>query len=553
MSTPDEPPPGARRPEGAPPSAPASAGSSERAALAGRAGVVAAGTLVSRVLGLARESVMAAFFDAAAIDLFVVAFTIPNTLRGLFAEGAASAAFVPVYSELRAKEGLERAKEFHARAAGVLMVTLAVLSVLGVLGAPLLVIAFASGYLDDPARFAQTVALSRWTFPYIFFMGMAALSAGALNANRRFAVPALAPALLNVALIAAPFTMVPLAIALGMPAIGALALGALAGGLLQVIAQWPALARADLWVRPRPTLSDPAVRKAIRLLGPVSAGLGVYQINLMLSRTLASWLPEGSQAYLWFGARLVEIPQGVFALAFATALLPTLADHVARGEHDELRRTFTFALRSMLFVALPASVLLFVLAEPLVVAVYAHGAFGRAEAIATTRALAWQAAGVWAIASVRVVVPVFHAHGDTRTPVIASLVNLIAFAALGVALSAPLAHVGIAVAISAAGALQLLVLLVLLRRKMGRLGMREVLASALRIALACAAMATAAWGIARLGRWDDGADARDYAVLAGALAAGGAAYVAAAWILRAPELDAVLGRFARRLRRRAPT
>lgn len=521
----------------------------ERAKIAGRAGIVAGGTLVSRVLGVVRESVMASAFDAALIDLFVVAFTIPNTLRGLFAEGAASAAFVPVYSDLRAKEGEARAKEFHARAAGVLMVALAIVSAIGVLAAPLFVLGFASGYLDDPTRWDATVGLTRVTFPYIFFMGMAALSAGALNANRRFAVPALAPALLNVALIAAPFTLVPVAMAMGLPAIGALALGALVGGALQVIAQWPALARAGLLVRPRPTLEDPAVRRAIRLLGPVTAGLGVYQINLMLSRTLASWLPEGSQAYLWFGARLVEIPQGVFAIAFATALLPTLSDLVARGEHDELRRTFTHALRTMLFVALPASVLLIVLAEPLVVAVFMHGRFGWDETAQTARSLLWQAAGVWAIASVRVVVPVFHAHGDTRTPVVASAVNLVAFAALGIGLSRVLDHVGIAIAISAAGALQLAMLLVLLRRKMGRLGLSEVAASALRIAAACAAMSGVAWGVARLGRWEDGADLADYAVLAGALGASGAAYLGTAWALRAPELEAVLGRVTRRFRR----
>ncbi|UJR82728.1 murein biosynthesis integral membrane protein MurJ [Sandaracinus amylolyticus] len=522
---------------------------SERAALAGRAGIVAAGTLVSRVLGVARESVMAACFDAALIDLFVVAFTIPNTLRGLFAEGAASAAFVPVYSDLRAKEGAARAKEFHARAAGVLMIALAVLSIVGVIAAPALVVAFASGYLEDRARFDDTVALTRVLFPYIFFMGMAALSAGALNANRRFAVPALAPALLNVALIAAPFTMIPIALAMGLPTIGALAIGALVGGALQVIAQWPALLRAGLWVRPRATLQDPAVRRAIALLGPVAAGLGVYQVNLMLSRSLASWLPAGSQAYLWFGTRLVEIPQGVFAIAFATALLPTLSDLVARGEHDELRRTFTFALRSMLFVALPASVLLIVLAEPLVTAVYMHGRFGWDETVQTARSLLWQAAGVWAIASVRVVVPVFHAHGDTRTPVIASVVNLVVFAGLGIALSRVLDHVGIAIAISAAGALQLVMLLAMLRRKMGRLGLSEVAKGTLRIALACAAMGATSWAIARLVRWDDGASVVDMLVLAGAIAAGGVVYLGAAWLMRAPELEAVLGRVLKRFRR----
>ncbi len=520
----------------------------ERKALTARAGIVAAGTLVSRALGVVRESVMAAYFDKAMIDLFVVAFTIPNALRGLFAEGAASAAFVPIYSELRAHEGPHRAKEFHARAVGVLMVVLLALSIAGVLGAPWLVTAFASGYRQDAARFADAVTLARWTFPYIFFMGMAALSAGVLNANRYFAVPALTPALLNVVLIAAPLTLIPIAISLGMPPIGALAIGALIGGLLQMIAQWPALMRAGLWVRARPAWTDPAIQKAIRLLGPVAAGLGVYQINLMLARTLASYLPEGSQAYLWFGTRLIEIPQGVFALAFATALLPTLSDLVARGENDELRRTFTFAMRSMLFIALPASALLFVLAEPLVVAFFMRGAFGYGEAIETSRSLAWQAAGVWAIASVRVVVPVFHAYGDTRTPVIASVVNLVIFAALGITLSQVVAHVGIAIAISMAGVVQLVVLLALLRRKITRIGLVELTKSALRIALACVLMSATAFTIARLGRWEDGASLMDVAVLVLALLSGALIYVGTSWALGAPELAPVVAKLTRRFK-----
>lgn len=527
-----------------------SSSSSERGQIARRAGVVAAATLVSRVLGVARESVMAACFPAAWIDLWVVAFTIPNTLRGLFAEGGTSAAFVPIYSELRAKEGEARAREFQSHASGALAVTLAIVSALGVIGAPIVLLGFASGYATDPDRWSALVALLRTVFPYIFFMGMAALAAGVLNANRRFAVPALAPSLLNVAQIVAPFTMIPLAVALGLPPIGALALGALAGGALQVIVQWPEMARAKVWVPPRPSFSDPAVRRATRLLGPVTLGLGVYQLNLMLSRTLASWLPEGSQSYLWFSQRLVEIPQGVFAIAFATALLPTLSDQRARGEDEELKRTFREALRTMLFVAIPLSVLLAVLAEPIVCALYQRGEFGARETVATARALAWQSIGVWAIASVRVVVPVFHAHNDTRTPVIASAANLIAFAALGIGLSrTPLGYQGIAIAISAAGAVQLVLLIALLRKKIGRLGLAEVLASALRIAIACAAMAGAGWSVVRLGTWGDGASAVELALLAAALAASGLAYLAVAAILRAPELERVAGAVRRRLRR----
>lgn len=522
-----------------------------RGQIARRAGLIAAMTMISRMLGVAREAVIAACFPTAAIDLWVVAFTIPNTLRALFAEGGTNAAFVPVYAEVRAKEGAARAKEVYARAAGALAVMLAIVSAVGVALAPWIVLGFGSGYAGEGQRFGDLVSLTRWVFPYVFFMGAAALSAGVLNAHGRFAIPAIAPALLNVALIAAPFVWVPAAIALGMPPIGALAIGALIGGVLQVIVQWPALRRAGLWATPRPSVSDPAVQKMIALLGPVTLGLGVYQLNLMLSRTLASWLPEGSQSYLWFSQRLVEIPQGVFALAFATALVPTLSDQRARGQDEELKRTFRQALRSMLFVALPISVMLAVLAEPIVCALYQRGAFGRTETIETARALAWQAIGVWAIGSVRVVVPVFHAHNDTRTPVIAAAANLVAFGALGIALSrgTPLGHQGIAIAISAAGAAQLMLLIAALRRKIGRLGMGEVGGALARIVLACAAMAATARTIAALGSWEGGAGPTEIAILAGALAAGGIVYLAIAALLGLPELDRALGAIRRRARR----
>jgi putative peptidoglycan lipid II flippase len=505
--------------------------------------------MVSRALGVIRESVLTACFPAAWLDLWVVAFTIPNTLRGLLAEGAASAAFVPVYCELRTQEGEARARVFYARSAGAMVLVLAIVSLVGVLAAPAIVLAFASGYLDDPDRYRATVALARVAFPYIFFMGMAALSAGALQAHRSFAVPALAPALLNVALIAAPFTLVPTALALGMPPIGALGIGALIGGALQVVAQWPALIRIGLFVRPQLAFGDPAVGKAVRLLGPVAVGLGIYQLNLMLSRTLASWLPEGAQTYLWLGQRLVEVPQGMFAMAVATAALPALADLRARGEVEALRRTFRDALCTMLFVALPVSVLLVTLAEPLVAVLFQRGAFTRAEAVETARSLAWQAAGVWAIASVRVVVPVFHAHGDTRTPVVASALNLATFAALAIGLRGALGHVAIALAMSGAGAVQLGVLLTLLRRHIGRLGLLELLASGGRTAAASAVMAATAMGIASLGHWDDGADARDVAVLAAALACAALAFSLAAWASGSPELRAVAGAVRRRVHR----
>lgn len=520
---------------------------SERASLTRSAGIVALGTLVSRILGAARDMVIAATFPVAATDAFFVAFTIPNALRGLLADGAVSSAFLPVYSEVRAKEGDAAAKRFYAALTGAMLVILAIVTVLGVALAPAFVSAYAQGYADDPALFADTVTLTRIVFPYIFFMGAAALGTGVLNAHRKFAVPALAPALLNVALIAAPFVLVVPAVSLGLPPIASLAIAALVGGLLQMIAQWPTLVRIGLFQRPRLDLSDPRVRKALALLGPLAVGLGIYQINVMLSRLLTSYLPEGSQSYLYYGQRLVEIPQGMFALAIASAALPTLADLRNRGETAELVRVFAYALRSSLFVGVPATVLLAVLAEPTVSALFQRGAFDHADAVETARSLAWQGAGVWAIACVRVVVPVFYAHNDTRTPLVGSALNLIAFVALGVLLRGSMGHVGIAVAISAAGVVQLAALLVLLRRKLGQLGLRSVALSTVRIVVAAVAMAGCGWGVTRLGHWERGGnDLANLAIYGLAIVASGLAYVLVLALLRAPEIDETLAALRRR-------
>lgn len=515
------------------------------------AGIVAAGTLVSRVLGAARDAVFAACFPVADTDAFFVAFTIPNALRGLLADGAVSSAFIPTYTEVRAKEGDEAAKTFYTRLSGVMLFVLALVSLAGVLAAPALVTAYAEGYADDPALFASTVTLTRIVFPYIFFMGAAALGTGILNAHQRFAVPAIAPALLNVALIAAPFVLVAPASAVGLPPIASLAIAAIVGGVLQMIAQWPALRAIGALSWPRASFSDPRVRRAIALLGPLAIGLGIYQVNVMLSRLFTSYLPAGSQSYLYYGQRLVEIPQGMFALAIASATLPTLSDLHARGQLDELKKVFGFALRSSLFIGVPATVVLVALAEPVVSVLFQRGAFDRTDALETARSLAWQGAGVWAIACVRVVVPMFYAHGDTKTPLAGSAANLVAFVVLALALRGTMSHAGIALAISAAGVVQLGILIVLLRRKLGRLGLGSVASSSLRIGAAALVMGSLEIGIARFGAWERGGnDLTNAAVLAAALLVSGLAYVGVLAALRAPELDDVLGALRRRLRRR---
>lgn len=514
-----------------------------------RAGVVATGTLTSRILGAIRDAVVAAVFALGATDAFWLAFTIPNALRVLLGEGAVSAAFVPVFTEVREREGMARAKEFYRNLVGAMAVVLLLVSVLGVVAAPWIVKGYAWGFQRDEALFETTVALTRLLFPYIFLMGISALLMGALYASKRFAAPAFAPALLNISFIAAALLLAPVLIEFGWPAIFALAVGALLGGALQIVAQLPALRKEGLLVRPRIGFNDIYVRKCARLMVPLLAGLGVYQLNVLLSRLFASFLPTGSVSYLYYGQRLAEIPQGMFALAIASAALPSLSDAVAKGDEDEAKRLFRHALRLSLFVAVPATVALVVLAEPAATVFFGRGKYDAAAIHETTRSLVWQASGIWAVASVRTIVPMFHAHNDTRTPVIASAFNLVAFVALSLVLMGPMQHAGLAAATSAAAVTQLGALLWLLRRRSGSLGMAEINASVLRVLVASAVMGGVIWAGAGFGRWDNGGnDPRNLAVFGVTALVGLGVYLAVAAALGSPELRDLRAAIRRRVR-----
>lgn len=519
--------------------------SRERGRIARRAGLVAAGTLSSRILGMVRDAVIAGTFSVVATDAFWLAFTIPNALRLLLGEGAVSGAFVPVLTDVREKRGPAAAVRFYRRLSGVMFVILLAVSALGVVAAPALVRLYASGFRADPELFETTVLLTRTVFPYIALMGAAALLTGALHAQKRFLAPAFAPLWLNVALIAAALGLPSLVERWGMPAVFALAVGALAGGLLQWLVQVPAYRRAGFALLPA-FGRDPDVRRAMLLLTPLLLALGVYQLNVIASRQLASYLPRGSISWLFYGQRLVEIPQGMFALAIGSAALPTLAELKSRGELDEAKRVFRYGLRLSLFVAIPASVALAVLAQPAVAAVFGRGRFDAHSIAETTRSLRWLAAGVWAVASVRTVIPMFHALGDTRTPVWASALNLVTFFSLGLALMGPMQHAGLALAISAAAAVQLAGLLLLLRRKVGALGLRSVATSALRALAAAAVMGLALGALVASRDFAAGGTALNTGLFLGAVAGGAAVYLAMARLVGSPEV----GELHRALRRR---
>lgn len=521
----------------------------ENQAITRRAGLVALGTLASRLLGAARDAVIAACFAVTATDAFFVAWTIPNTLRQLLGEGAVSAAFIPMFSQIDERDGRAAARRFYARFGGAMLALLMLFSIFGVLTAPWWATAYAGGYKDDPAKFALTAQLTALVFPYIALAGWAALQAGVLNALGRFFVASISPSLLNVALIAAPWLFVPLAAMLGLPVIASLCLAALAGGLLQVLVQIPSVRAAGMLARPELGIGDPDVRAGLLRMAPLLVGTGVYQLNILLSRLLASTLPAGSQSYLYYGQRLVEIPQGMLALAVASAALPSFARLLQRGEVSEAKAALRHSLGLSLFLALPASVALVALSLPTVTVLFGRGEFDALAAAQTARALTFMAAGVWAVASVQSVARMFYAYGDTRTPVVASAINLLCFVGVSLLAMGALDHAAIALANSAASVLQLGFLLWALRKRAGGLGLGSVLGNALRNVGAATAMGLTCAAVASAGHWERGGnDAQNLAVYAAAVLSGLLVYLLVSHALRAPELQQLRAA----LRRRSP-
>jgi len=504
-------------------------GRAERAKLVGRAGIVGAGTLASRVLGFGRDVVIAALFTRGQTDAFAAALTIPNALRQLLAEGAVSSAVVPVLSERLAKGGDDAGRAFFARARGVSIAALVVVSIAGVLLADPLTELFAPGFHATPGQFERTSALTRVMFPYIFFMGTAALGMAALNAKRKFGVAAFAPALFNVALIAAAFLLTKPLADRGIDASMALALGVLLGGVLQVAAQLPALRAIGYAGRPVLDLSDPHVREMLRRILPMTLGLGIYYVDLTLSRRFLSELGEGAQSYFYWASRLCDFPQGIFVMALSTAALPSLATFAAKGDKEELAKTWAHGMRLSLFVAVPASAALVVMSEPLVVLLFQRGEFDAVAAHETARALVWQGGAIFTVSAVRQLVPAFHSLGDTRTPVVVSGLDLVAFVVLALALRGPYGHVGVSMAVAGSSAVQMVLLFVGLKWRLGTVRSRELGASVVRIGFASAVASLGGWGAARaLTGAAAGALGRALPGLAG-LAVFGVLYLAVAW------------------------
>jgi putative peptidoglycan lipid II flippase len=522
-------------------------GQSEQRKITGRAGVVALGTLLSRVLGLGRDQAIAALFPRPVTDAFFVAFLIPNVLRQLLAEGAVQNAVLPVLAKIRERDGDEAARRFFRAARGLSLSVLLLVSVLGVVFAPGLVTLFADGYKGYPGQFELTVTLTRWVFPYIFFMGTAALGVAALNTYQRFVATSFAPALLNVSFIALGLGLPAFLGAHGYDPALALAVAVIGGGVLQMLAQWPSLKQIGFFQAPSLELGHPGVREALRRMGPALIGMGVYYVDVVLARRFLSELGPGSQSYFAWALRLCDFPQGIFIMALQSAALPSLSRLAARGDHDELGRTFAFGMRVTLFVAVTATALLVGLAEPIVVLLFQRGQFDAESVHGTARALVAQGLGIWLVAAVRQLVSVYYAIGDTRTPVAVAAADLCVFVALALLLRGRLGHVGVGLAVTGSSAVQMLLLWRLLRRKLPALHTREIASSAARTLLAALSGAAAGAYVAHLLKPPGpvAAFARAIPGLAGS-AAFCAVFVVVAYLIRSPELRAMVEAVRRR-------
>ncbi len=434
--------------------------------LARRAGVVAFFTLASRILGLIREVVLAHLFGAGvAMDAYTVALTIPNALRRLVAEGSLMIAFVPILATEKTAGGRGAMRCFTGALLGVLIPVLLVISVLGVLFPEIPVKLFALGF--DAERAHMTEALTRIMMPFIAFVSLVAVAGGVLNTEGIFGPTAAAPMLLNLSIISAAL--------LGrswfnLP-VKAAAWGVLVGGVFQLVLQLPFLARAGMLVGPRWDLGHPSVRLLARRMGPALFGVAVYQLNIMLIRAIASFLPEGRLSCYAFATRIEEFALGVFAISISIAALPTLSEHVSRGDRAAVEGTWRRAVRATNFITVPAACGLFFLATPIVGVLFRHGQFTPEHGVITSELIQLMAFAVAPIGAVRVMVPTYYALGDTKTPVAAATASMVTTGVLGAALGSRYGIHGLTIATVAASFAQLAVLGARLRARLaGALG-----------------------------------------------------------------------------------
>lgn len=499
------------------------------------ASIIGMGTLLSRIFGFLRDVVIAHFFGAGwTADAFFVAFRIPNLWRRLVGEGSLTISFIPVYTEYLTRRSEKEVRElthiaFTLSAMALLLITLA-----GIFFSPYLIRIIAPGFIKIPEKFDLTVHLNQIIFPYLFFMGLFALSMGILNSYRHFFAPAFAPIFLNLSIIVS----VLLFYSVFRKPVMTLAIGVLAGGIFQFLFQLPFLMKKGVDFRFNFNYRHPAIKRIGSLMVPGLIGTAVYQLNVFIDTIFASFLPSGSVSYLFFADRLLEFPLGLFAIAIGMASLPSLSALASQGKGEEFKETLSFAFRLTSFISIPAMVGLIALRRPIIHVLFERGLFDHFATEMTAKALLFYSLGLWAIAGVRTLVPAFYSLQDSWTPLKIALICLGANVVFNAALIIPLKHAGLALATSLSSTLNLILLSRKLSYKLGGIEFKKTFKSLFKILFSSLPIGFISYGICSFADWTiKGNLVQKVLLLAGGIGLGMVVYGVISLTLRNEEIS----------------
>lgn len=486
-------------------------------------------TFISRILGFLRDIIIARIFGAGMeTDAFFVAFRIPNLLRRIFAEGAFSQAFVPILAEYKNNRTVEETRGLIDHITMILSIALFIVTLIGIIAAPLIIYASAPGFSADPDKFDLTVQLLQITFPYILFISLVALAGGILNTYGKFNVPAVTPALLNIAFIGCALWLTPLI----DPPVVALAWAVFIGGILQLAFQIPFLLKLKLMPRIRFRNPDTGAWRVIKLMGPAIFGVSVSQLSLLINTIFASLLVTGSVSWLYYADRLMEFPAGLLGVALGTILLPSLAKHYSNNSTGEYSRLLDWGLRMTMLLTLPAALALALLSVPLITTLFHHGAFTEHDVWMTRNALVAYSVGLLGIILVKVLAPGFYARQNIKTPVKIGIITLIATQLMNLIFITPFQHAGLALAIGLGACINAGLLYYKLRSHAIYQPQPGWLIFFLKILLALAAMGVVLWFAAGSdASWLTDSSLARAGRLSWVVAAGAFSYFAALWLL----------------------
>jgi putative peptidoglycan lipid II flippase len=443
-------------------------------------------TFLSRISGYIKDMVLAGFFGASLVaDTFFVAFRIPNLLRELFAEGSMSSAFIPVLTEYRTKRGEEEAKRIVRIVFTFILLVVGSIVLLGIFFSPIIVRLIAPGFIPLPEKFNLTVVLTRIMFPFLLFISLASLLMGALNVKRVFFIPAFAPVMLNLSIILSVLTFSGY---FEVPII-AVAVGVTLGGLLQFLFQVPSFFKNGYDLKIDRDFRHEALKKISILLIPATMAMAVSQINIFVSTILASFLKEGSITYLYYSMRMIQFPIGIFGVAMGMAVLPLFSEHASKGEIGLLKKDFSFSLRLLFFITIPAMLGLIALRREIIEILFERGRFTHQDTLQTANALFYYSLGIWSIVGVRIMTAFFYSVQDTKTPVRIAMAGMLTNIIASLILMRFLEHSGLALANSIASWFNLTLLYYFLRKRFGSPGTRNIVVSTLKTLIASFLMA----------------------------------------------------------------